>query len=352
MKILFIACKYDYGKPELGFSFEYFNLYDALVKMDNKNNEVVYFPFDEIASQVGIEKMNERLLEVVEKEKPQLCLFFLFVEQIKKETVKKITEKGFLTMNWFADDLWRFYNFSRYWAPYFNWVSTDQPCRLKDYYKIGYKNVVIGGWACNHNIYKPLNLPKIYDVTFVGQPHGNRKKIVAQIKKAGIKIECFGRGWPNGKVSQKEMVKIFSQSKINLNFSKCSGRLTPRYFAQIFLRKEDRKIRLNNPKYWVPNLKSVLARRQKEIKGRIFEIPGCRGFLLTDYAPGLEKYYEIGKEIECFYDIKDLIEKIKYYLEHEEEREKIAFNGYKRTFRDHTYEKRFNEIFKIIGLIK
>jgi len=47
-----------------------------------------------------------------------------------------------------------------------------------------------------------------------------------------------------------------------------------------------------------------------------------------------------------------MIDKIKYYLEHNEERKAVAKAGYERTFRDHTYEKRFNEIFKIIGLIK
>jgi len=43
--------------------------------------------------------------------------------------------------------------------------------------------------------------------------------------------------------------------------------------------------------------------------------------------------------------------KIRYYLEHDEEREKIAMAGYQRTLGEHTYEKRFEQIFKTIGLI-
>ena len=43
-----------------------------------------------------------------------------------------------------------------------------------------------------------------------------------------------------------------------------------------------------------------------------------------------------------------MIDKIKYYLEHNEERESIAQAGYERTIREHTYEKRFNNIFKRI----
>ena len=49
-KILFIAYKYDYGKPELGFSPEYYIFYDTFKKMNNKENEVIYFAIDEITA--------------------------------------------------------------------------------------------------------------------------------------------------------------------------------------------------------------------------------------------------------------------------------------------------------------
>lgn len=353
LKTLYIACKYDYGKPELGFSFEHYNLYDSLVKMNKGSNKVIYFPFDVIIRKVGRDEMNRRLLETVNKEKPDLCLFFLFEDEFKKETVKEITQKsGAITINWFADDRWRFDNYSKHWAPCFNWVITNEPTAVKKYHKIGYKNVIDKQFACNHFLYKPLNLPKIYDVAFVGQPHGNRKKIIEKTKKAGLKIECFGRGWPKGKVSQEKMIRIFSQSRINLNLTRCSGKINLKSVAKIFLnkKKHEKSIKLNNPKEWLDNFKTLLARQTNELKGRNFEIPGCGGFLLTNYAEGLENYYEIGKEVVCWKNSKDLIDKIKYYLKHEKEREGIAKVGFERTLCDHTYEKRFNEIFKIIGL--
>lgn len=354
MKILFIACKYDYGKPELGLSFEYYNLYDSLVKMNNGAHRVVLFPFDQVSLELGKDEMNQKLLEAVEKEKPELCFFFLFGDQIKKETIRKITESGkTITFNWFADDKWRFENFSRNWAPLFNWVSTDQESSLKDYARIDYKNVVVGGWACNDALYKPLGLPKIYDVSFVGQPHGDRRKIVQALQRVGIKVECFGRGWPNGKVSQEDMIKIFNQSKINLNFTKCSGSLNLKYIANIFIKKhEDGSIKVNPVSQWLPNVKSLLARQQNEIKGRNFEIPGCKTFMISGQAPGLENYYQPGKELVCFSNTKDLVKKIKYYLEHDKEREEIAGAAYKKTMETYTYEKKFNEIFKTIGLAR
>ena len=140
MKILFIARKYEFGRPEDGFSYGYHNLYDSLVHMNNGANEAIFFPFDEILNDFGREAMNKKLLETVEAERPDICFFFLFNDEIKKETIQQITGSGkTVTFNWFADDKWRFYNFTKYYAPLFNWVSTDQISSLKDYKKIGYK---------------------------------------------------------------------------------------------------------------------------------------------------------------------------------------------------------------------
>jgi len=43
MKILYIAMKYEYGKQELGYSFEHYNFYDSLVEMNGRSNEIIYF---------------------------------------------------------------------------------------------------------------------------------------------------------------------------------------------------------------------------------------------------------------------------------------------------------------------
>lgn len=350
MKILYIGMKYDYGKPERGFSFEHYNFYDSLVRMNRGENKVIYFPFDEVMNRVGQEEMNRRLLATVEEERPELCFFFLFTEEIKKETIKKISEKsGAITFNWFADDHWRFDNFSRYWAPLFHWVATTDSRAVEKYYKIGYRNVIKTQWACNHFLYRPVATPKIYDLTFVGQPHSDRKKVVERIRAEGLKIECFGYGWPRGRISQEEMIRVFSASKINLNLNKASLFLSsPKAIAKIFLRRAGKFFLPLGPVAIWRNLKLAFSGLREQIKGRNFEIPGCGGFLLTGNADNLEDYYEDGKEIVIFRNTNDLIDKIRYYLEHEKEREEIAWAGYQRTLRDHTYEKRFNEIFKII----
>ncbi|MBA4319681.1 MAG: hypothetical protein C0412_14870 [Flavobacterium sp.] len=353
MKILYVVHKYDYGKPELGFAYEHYNFYATLVRMQGDKN-VVYFPVDEVRRKEGEKGLNEGLLKVVYEEKPDFVFFFYTGTDIKKETIKEITQKsGAITFNWFYDDQWRFENYTRYFAPYFHWVATTDPLSVEKYHKIGYKNAFFLAQGYNQYFYKPLNLPKIYDVTFIGRPHGIRKKMIKKLEEAGINVKCFGEGWPTGYISYEEVIKVISQSKINLNFSESSG-VFWKQLALLFLhRNDDRSIGLNNPRQLIDNLKTFLpSMKSKQIKGRIFEVAGCGAFLLTGYAPHLEDLYSIGKEIEGFNNFKELVEKIKYYLKHDEERKAIARAGYERTLKSHTYEKRFNEIFKIIGLAK
>ena len=294
--------KYDYGIPEQGFSLEHYNFYDTLIK----KHEVIYFPFDEIMMNVGEDKMNEQMIETACKEKPDLC-FFVRTNTIYPATIQEITKK-FTTVNWFIDDQHQFESITRHWAPLFTWSITGDPRSVPKYRELGCK-VIKSQLGFNHYYYKPQDLEKIYDVTFVGiiKGHSNREWVVKKIKDAGINIKCWGINLEVGRVSQEEMIKIFSQSKINLNPIMCS----------------------RGPR--------------TQIKARNFEVPGCRGFLLSEYADGLEEYFEIGKEIACYTD--NFIEKIQYYLEHDKEREAIAEAGYKRAIKDHTYEQRFNTIF-------
>ena len=86
-----------------------------------------------------------------------------------------------------------------------------------------------------------------------------------------------------------------------------------------------------------------------DINYRTFETTGCGTFLITNYTPGLEKLFDIGKEIVVYNDLNDLDNKVKYYLENEEEREKIANAGYERSKTDHTYYERAKTLVDIIN---
>ena len=57
-----------------------------------------------------------------------------------------------------------------------------------------------------------------------------------------------------------------------------------------------------------------------------------------------------GREIAVFSSTADLIEQLRFWLDHPEERAAVAEAGYRRVRAEHTYDHRFAEIFAAIGL--
>lgn len=107
-----------------------------------------------------------------------------------------------------------------------------------------------------------------------------------------------------------EMPKVFHASKINLNFT-------------------------------IPNIKSGIPLR-------IWDVLGSGGFLLTNYQAEIPYYFEEGKDLVCFDGIDDLREKVGYYLNHEEERQEIACNGYRKVKEKHSYIERIHRMLLLI----
>jgi len=356
IRVLFCALKYEYGKPQDGYSFEYQNFYEVLKNMEGV--EASLFAIDEHIREVGREESNAVLIRTVEEVKPDLLFCFLFAEELKKETIDYITRKTKTkTFNWFADDHWRFSVFSKSWAPLFTRVSTTDSQAVKKYKALGI-DVIKTQWAANPFIYKPQlqsteNKNKHFDITFVGKNYGNRGAYIDFLKAQGLPAEGYGGRWPSGRVDHKKMLGIFTFSKINLNFTEspymtAGGRL--KLLTKLFVKKELGAVKFNVHKI-VPNMQMAIGTQRRQIKGRTFEVPACGGFLLTGDADNIQDYYIEGKEIAIFKDKNDLAKKCKYYLEHEHERLAIVKAGYERTLREHTYIHRFNEIFRAMGLI-
>ena len=86
----------------------------------------------------------------------------------------------------------------------------------------------------------------------------------------------------------------------------------------------------------------------KGIKGgttqRIMDIMGAGGFVLTNYCEETAELFEEDKEIVMFRTPEELIQKVDYYLEHEEEREQIARAGHEKAMNDYTYEKKIKRL--------
>jgi spore maturation protein CgeB len=76
---------------------------------------------------------------------------------------------------------------------------------------------------------------------------------------------------------------------------------------------------------------------------RLFEATGVGTLLVTDWKANLHEMFELGKEVIAYRTPEECPEMIRYYMEHNEARELIAFAGQQRTLREHTYYKRMQE---------
>lgn len=338
-KVILVA-----GNLDPATSYEFHNFQEPLQKM---RYSVLAFDFIEEMRSHGREEMNQKLLNIVKGHLPDIVIFVPHTDQFIPTIVDEIGQYA-ITLGYFFDDMWRI-EYSRLWARHFKFVTTSDVNGVRKFGEAGFSNVIYSPFACNTDFYEKRDLHKKYDVSFVGGYHPYREWYLNILKNRGINVQIYGLGWGAANmISSEDMINIFNQSRINLNLSNCVC------WDIRFLFNPHRSI-ANIVRVWKraliglhrPDMKTV-----EQVKGRHFEINSCGGFQLSYYVEGLERMYSIGEEIALYVSPEDMIEKIHYYLEHENEREAIAKSGYERTLRDHTMKKRFIDLFSAIGLEK
>lgn len=97
-------------------------------------------------------------------------------------------------------------------------------------------------------------------------------------------------------------------------------------------------------KYSKINLNITLRSIRNGIPLRAMDIMGAGGFLLTNYQNDFAMHFVDGEDYVSYSDREDMLNKIKYYLEHEDERKLIAENGCRKVREEHTYTQRLSEI--------
>lgn len=276
------------------------------------------------------EKMNKLLLRITEEYRPDI-LFVLMGDGILPKTLERIRQLGIITANWFHDSVLapNRKDFVQQISPCYDYFFMIDSEDILKHIKIGSKCVKTIPLCCIPEIHKNVNLSeeerKNYgnEISFVGTVKFKRAEVLSSLKEFDLGIWGYWlekeaelkEYYRRQRVFGEEAVKIYNASKINLDIHLSYGTFDKKF----------------------------------NVTPRVFEIPASGGFLLADENPCLGELYEIGKEVVCYNDEADLKEKIRYYLEHSEERKLIAQKGRQRAYRDHTYEKRLLEIFSIIN---
>lgn len=319
LRILYLAMEWDYGDPARGTSFEHDNFYPSLLEW-RRTQALRHFDFMALGKAHGVEKMSHLLLDEVQQFAPDVLFGIWFNEEHDpaRDVIRTISRTTpCRTVGWFCDSHWRYDTFDRRWYDYLDFQTTTSQSALERFTSDGLAAKVIKTqWAGAPGYRREPAIARDVDVSFVGQNYGSRGDVIEQVRRAGIDVQVFGAGWPApaSRLTFRGMVRLFNRSRINLN--------------------------LNN----------AVDATFKQIKGRNFEVPACGGFLLTETAENLDEYFRYGEEVDIYDGVDELIDKIRHYLADAEARERIASAGHQRAVAEHTYARRFDDIFARVGV--
>jgi spore maturation protein CgeB len=353
------------------------NLYGALVDL---GHDVIEFDYDLEPLIAAADTADPRNCRFVERQRPRASrelvaqvrrahaeapvdLFFsyFFSSCATPQAILDVRALGITTVNWYCNASYQLHLVEEI-APAYDACLVPERYRLDDYRRIG-ANPIYCQEAANPVFYGPRPLERDLDVVFVGARYGERPNYIRRLVDAGLDVRVFGPGWtperlgrrntgPSprnvlGKVKARleRTAPVLSTSPMpEIPLGVCGGIVTDDELPAIYSRA---KIALGFSS--VGNTHAS-GERVTQVRLRDFEAPMCGAFYIVEHMPELGEFFDIDREVVTYRDIDELVEKCRYYLEHEDEREQIRLAGHERALRDHTWQRRFTDVFGRLGL--
>jgi len=273
-------------------------------------NSRTFYCYDSIILNGG--KKTEHDIEKIVSENNVSIIFFApngsdyglsieFFRRLKNQT-------GAKNVLWILDDEMIYDTLSKYYCQVFDAVVTCDYYATYAYQKLGIPSLYYFS-SYSKSDFHPVEANKDIDVSFVGDcTKSDRAEYINFLRERGINVEVFGKGSDNGFIRKEGLSEIFSRTKINLNFTKVDKPSAYAWYLE------------DNP---ILNL-------VRQNKGRPMEIAMTNSFCLSEYSPSLAVTFEIGRDMDVFYDKMDLLEKVQYYLKNEDIRVQMANNAYQK----------------------
>jgi hypothetical protein len=276
--------------------------------------------------------MNEAMLEAFDaahREQPvDVVVGYLSGGNTAPETLERMARRGCAIVNFCFDDKLHFPGVELGGRPsgpaplaaQVDLNLTNAPGSLVKYAAYG-GLALFWPQGAQPGLHRPHETPFEFDVSFVGGAFGWRPVLIERIQRllapAGVELACFGPGWPAGPLSDEELVRLYSRSRINLGFGGVAS-----------------------------------SRRLTCLKGRDFEVPMSGGLYLTQHNPELERVFDISREIVTYRDEADCARIIRELLADPERAAAIRRAGRARCLRDHTWEQRWAQVFELAGVLE
>ncbi|MDB4722246.1 glycosyltransferase [Verrucomicrobiales bacterium] len=284
--------------------------------------------FSKTVRSIFFKQYNKAVLEELRKFKPDLI--FVFKGQfLYPETVERLSRLSIPTILIFPDtSIYEHGPFISKSFKYYTHVFSTKKFHLKELAdKKGPSsklNYLPHGFDLR--VHRNLNLPKTIQTSFVGTFSSYKGEVLSNLIKNKIDLKVFGNSWSKWSIKNRfnvelarygdEYAEIICSSKINLALLYEGGS------------------------------KSIAG---DAITSRTFHIPAACGFMLHQRSEELLNYFEEGKEIECFNGNEELLDKIKFYLENTNSREKIAKNGWLRANNEHGVHHRLRKLINYLN---
>jgi len=256
--------------------------------------------------------IDRRILSEARDFKPDL-IFVIKAKGIREETLKKLRAIA-KTANYYPETFDHWETLKRI-ASQFDFLFNYDAEVVRRLYEEGFRRVHYIPFSADIEKNKPSPdfSGRKYAITFVGSfmpvRYSQRETILSRIKDLGLHV-WGNKAWLStelkdyyrGRPTDEEMLQIYQNSKIVVNIDLMAG---------------------------VPGTGVNL---------RPFEITSAGALLMNhDDRKDIFNLFENGKEFIAFCGPDDIRSKVIYYLDHEEERMKVAAAGFERTQRTHTY---------------
>ncbi|MCM1135486.1 MAG: DUF3880 domain-containing protein [Clostridium sp.] len=148
----------------------------------------------------------------------------------------------------------------------------------------------------------------------------------------GMEVSARERELALGSLSGDFPVRLYTASKIPASL--CNKNLQKMGYADY---QREVPLIYHNSRI---NLNITSKTIEAGIPQRVFDILSCKGFCLTNYQPEIADCFADGEELVIYTGMEDLAQKAAYYLQHEEERARIAENGYRKIVESFSFEER------------
>jgi len=257
-------------------------------------------------------KLNKMFLQRAKEFKPDL-VWVEMGRSVYSKTLRQIKEQlGCLLVNSYSDDFmhkWsRHYNKS---IPLYDYIFTPREVNFEEYARYGAKNVGKFWKGYDPETIFPVELTdEEYeefgsDVTFIGHFEPSRVKGLAKLAEAVGEMKIWGPGWDSAKLSGTLKNVVQYRSVWNQEYRKalCGAKIVINYLSK-----------------WNRDTQA----------SKSFEIPACGCFVLAERTEDHLASFEKGKEVEFFSNTDELVEKVHFYLLHDDLRQRIAKAGRQR----------------------